>query len=163
MEKARIEEIESELSFARERFGSARDDIEAERFRSATSSLYFTLEHLAKALLLTVGIEVRSHQGIFTMLGKHFVKPGRLPVRMARQLGNLYERRITAEYSRRAGWEFTDEEVATYLGWVKFSANALLKELKAAVPELSDMVSSLKKEIDQQTRGAYAPEEAKRS
>ncbi len=111
MEQERIESIEVELELAVENFESSLDDVKAQRLRRATSGFYFTLEHLAKALLLTVGVEVESHGAVTRMLGLHFVKSGSLSARVTRHLGSLYERRHTAEYSPRAAWEFTSEEV----------------------------------------------------
>ena len=135
MEQERIESIEVELELAVENFESSLDDVKANRLRRATSGFYFTLEHLAKALLLTVGVEVESHGAVTRMLGLHFVKSESLPARVTRHLGNLHERRHTAECSPRAAWEFTAEEVSTYLEWVKESADDILEELQKNVPE----------------------------
>ena len=135
MEQERFESIDIELELAVENFESSLDDVKAQRFRRATSGFYFTLEHLAKALLLSVGVEVESHGAVTRMIGLHFVKSGSLPARVTRHLGSLYERRHTAEYSPRAAWEFTSEEVLTYLEWVKESAVDILKELQKSAPE----------------------------
>jgi uncharacterized protein (UPF0332 family) len=135
MEQERIESIGIELELAVENFESSLDDLKAKRFRRATSGFYFTLGHLAKALLLTIGVEVESHGAVTRMFGLHFVKSGSLPARVTRHLGSLYERRHTAEYSPRAAWEFTAEEVSTYLEWVKESAVDILKELQKNAPE----------------------------
>jgi uncharacterized protein (UPF0332 family) len=135
MEQERFESIQIELELAVENFESSLDDVKAQRFRRATSGFYFTLEHLAKALLLSVGVEVESHGAVTRMIGLHFVKSGSLPARVTRHLGSLYERRHTAEYSPRAAWEFTSEEVQTYLDWTKESAVDVLKELQKSVPE----------------------------
>ena len=135
MEQEKIESIEVELELAVENFESSLDDVKANRLRRATSGFYFTLEHLAKALLLTVGVEVESHGAVTRMLGLHFVKSASLSARVTRHLGSLYERRHTAEYSPRAAWEFTAEEVSTYLGWMKESAVDIFEELQKNVPE----------------------------
>ena len=74
METERIESIKIELDLAIENLESSLDDISSQRFRRATSGLYFTLEHIAKALLLTVGVELESHAAVTRMLGLHFVK-----------------------------------------------------------------------------------------
>ena len=147
METKRIESIKIELDLAIENLESSLDDISSQRFRRATSGLYFTLEHTAKALLLTVGIEVESHGAVTRMLGLHFVKSKDISPRVTRHLGNLYERRHTAEYSSRAGWEFTGEEVETYLQWVQSSAAELLNELVKHVPEISNKIKSLKDKL----------------
>jgi uncharacterized protein (UPF0332 family) len=135
MEQERFESIQIELELAVENFESSLDDVKAQRFRRATSGFYFTLEHLAKALLLSVGVEVESHGAVTRMIGLHFVKSGSLPARVTRHLGSLYERRHTAEYSPRAAWEFTSEEVLTYMEWLKKSAVDILKELQKSAPE----------------------------
>jgi len=147
MEQEKIESIEVELELAVENFESSLDDIKAQRFRRATSGFYFTLEHLAKALLLTVGVEVESHGAVARMLGLHFVKSGSLSARVTRHLGSLYERRHTAEYSPRAAWEFTSEEVSTYLEWVKESAVDVLKELQKNAPENETKLKEIKDKL----------------
>jgi uncharacterized protein (UPF0332 family) len=86
MEQEKIESIEVELELAVENFESSTDDVKANRLRRATSGLYFTLEHLAKALLLTIGVEVESHGAVTRMLGLHFVKSANLSARVTRHL-----------------------------------------------------------------------------
>lgn len=88
--------------------------ISSGRFRKATSDLYFSLEHVAKALLLSIGIRTETHKGVARLLSYPFVKPGLIPLQIVIYLENLCERRKTAEYSSRAGWEFTSENVKTY-------------------------------------------------
>ncbi len=147
MEQERIESIDVELDLALENFESSLDDITAQRFRRATSGFYFTLEHLAKALLLSVGVEVESHGAVARMIGLHFVKSGNLPTRVTRHLGILYERRHTAEYSSTAAWEFTAEEVAIYLEWVKESADDIIEELQKYTPEIQDKLKKLNNKL----------------
>jgi uncharacterized protein (UPF0332 family) len=143
MEQEQIESIDIELDLATENYDSALDDVKAQRYRRATSGFYFTLEHLAKALLLSAGVEVESHGAVTRMIGLHFIKSGNLPARVTRHLGSLYERRHTAEYSTRAAWEFTSEEVKTYMEWVKESASDILRELQNRSPENKDKLKNL--------------------
>jgi uncharacterized protein (UPF0332 family) len=143
MEKEKSEAVQIELDLALENFESSVDDVKKERYRRATSGFYFTLEHLAKALLLTVGVETESHGGVVRMLGLHFVKSRVLSPRVTRHLGNLYERRHTAEYSPRAAWEFTQEEVSTYLEWLQSSGGEILKELKKSSPDFQAKIIDL--------------------
>ncbi len=141
MEQEKNESIDIELDLALENFESSLDDIKAQRFRLATSGLYFSLEHLAKALLLSVGVEAESHGAVARLIGLHFVKPGSLKARVTRHLGSLYERRHTAEYSSSAAWEFTAEEVTTYRAWVQESAVDILAELQLNAPMLKDKLN----------------------
>lgn len=81
------------------------------------------------------------------MLGLHFVKPGVLSLRVTRHLDNLYERRHTAEYSPRAAWEFTKEEVSTYLRWLQSSGEEILEELKKSARELQEKIADLDEKL----------------
>ncbi len=133
MEEERSEEIEEELSLVDENLLSFNDNYRAGRYRKATSDLYFAFEHMAKALLLSVGVSPQSHKGVSRMLSYHFVRSGTLPVRTVVYLDNLYERRKTAEYSTRAGWEFTESELDTYRQWAVDGMAHMLNVLKARV------------------------------
>lgn len=125
----RLEEILEELYIAKENILSFKDNYTGGRYRKATADLYFGLEHAARALLLSIGIYPETHKGISRMLSYHFVKPGKLPVEIIIHLDNLYERRKTAEYSSKAGWEFTKEQIDIYREWVLKSIRLLFDEL----------------------------------
>ena len=133
MEKERMEEIEEELSMVKENLLSFQDNYLGGRYRKATSDLYFAFEHMAKALLLSVGISPQPHKGVSRMLSYHFVRPGVIPTKTVVNLDNLYERRKTAEYSSRAGWEFTEAELKTYSEWAREGIRVLLDELDRRV------------------------------
>ena len=149
MDQERKGEIEEELNLAKENWESFQDNYEARRFRKATSDLYFFCEHSAKALLLTVGIDPQSREGIRRMISMHFIKPGAMPVNVSRYLGNLYDRRKTAEYSRQAGWEFTEEEVRIYTQWAGESVKWFLRNMKKTEPELAFEKESMIDSIDE--------------
>ncbi len=116
----------AEMSAAEEKFMAFKDDYNGQRWGNATVSLFFSLEHLIKALLASAGIEATSHEGVKILFSMHYIKPGAINVKIGRYLGNLYDRRATAEYSPLRRSEFTKEEVDTYLEWVKESANEIL-------------------------------------
>ena len=149
MDQERRSEIEEELHLARENWESYQDNYKAGRFRKATADLYFFCEHSAKALLLTVGVDPQSHEGIRRMISMHFIKPGSMPVKVARYLGNLHDRRKTAEYSRHAGWEFTQDEVKTYTQWAGESVKWFLKSIKKNAPKLRFKEKELVDSIDE--------------
>jgi uncharacterized protein (UPF0332 family) len=65
----------------------------------AESRLHHAACHAAVALLLTEGIEPRSHSGGAQLLGLHFVKPGRLDPHDARVFARLQKYRLEADYS----------------------------------------------------------------
>ena len=149
MDEAQRNEVEEELRIAWENWHSHSDNRHAQRFRKATSDLYFFTEHAAKALLLTLGIAPQTREGIRRMISLHFIKPGVMPVHLARYMDNLSGRRKTAEYSRLAEWEFTEEEVRTYTQWAGACGKAFLKALEEKAPELRDQTEALMRSIDE--------------
>lgn len=121
---------EAEISVAEEKLQAFRDDYKGKRWGNATINLYFALEHLVKSLLASVGIEASSHEGVKILFSMHFIKPGAIHPKIGRYLGNLYDRRLTAQYSPLRRSEFTKDEVDTYLEWVKESFREILPLLK---------------------------------
>ncbi len=121
---------EAEVEVAKEKLEAFIDDRRARRWGNATINLYFALEHMIKALLASAGIEAKSHEGLKILFSMHFIKPGAIHPKIGRYLGNLYDRRVTAEYSPLRRSEFTEEEVNTFLGWIKESFNEIFPLLE---------------------------------
>lgn len=117
---------EAEIEIAKEKLEAFIDDRRARRWGNATINLYFAFEHLVKALLASAGIEAKSHEGLKILFSMHFIKPGAIHPKIGRYLGNLYDRWVTAECSPLRRSEFTEEEVDTYLEWVKESFREIL-------------------------------------
>lgn len=122
--------LKAELELAEEKLMALKDDYRGSRWGNATVNLYFALEHLIKALLASVGMEARSHEGVKILFSMHFIKPGAVPSKIGRYLGNLYDRRLTAEYSPLRRSEFTKEEVDTYIEWTVESFKEVLSILR---------------------------------
>ncbi len=120
----------AEIEIAREKLEAFLDDKKGQRWGNATVNLYFALEHAVKALLASVGIEPKSHEGVKIMFSMHFIKSGAISPKIGRYLGNLYDRRTTAEYSPLRRSEFTEEEVKAYSEWVKEAFIEILPLLK---------------------------------
>ena len=76
--------VASELGRADESMRAARVLVDAALLHDAESRLYYAIYHAAVALLLTEGLEPRSHAGTASMLGLHFVKTGRMDPEDAR-------------------------------------------------------------------------------
>lgn len=121
---------EAEISVAEEKLLAFRDDYKGERWSNATVNLYFALEHLVKSLLASVGMEAVSHEGVKILFSMHFIKSGAIHPKIGRYLGNLYDRRVTAEYSPLRKSEFTKDEVDTYTNWLKESFEEILSLLE---------------------------------
>jgi uncharacterized protein (UPF0332 family) len=91
--------IASELARCDQSLEAARVLIEAGLLLDAESRLYYAAYHAALALLLTQGLEPRSHSGVSQLLGLHFVKTGRLDSEDARLFARLQKYRVEADYS----------------------------------------------------------------
>ena len=75
-----------------------------ELFSDAVSSV---LSHV-RALLLTLGLEPRSHEGALRLLSLHFVKAGTIPRETAHVFAKLMKFREEADYN--ASYLFTAED-----------------------------------------------------
>ncbi len=124
------DDAQAELLASAQRFESFLDDYRASRWGSATISLYFAFEHMAKTLLAAAGISVSSHSGVMVQLSLHFVKNKTIDPSVNRYLSNLYERRTTAEYSPQRASEFTKKEVDAFFSWYEVSCAELLPLLE---------------------------------
>lgn len=62
---------------------------DASLLHDAESRLYYAIYHAAVAVLLTEGVEPRSHAGTASMLGLHFVKTGRMGPEDARLFARI--------------------------------------------------------------------------
>jgi hypothetical protein len=74
------------------------------------SRAYYAVFHAVRALLFSAGLEMKSHRGTLSLLGEHFVKPGRLTAELARTAAHMQRDREDADYA--TGTVFTDTQVA---------------------------------------------------
>lgn len=77
-------------------------------WNDALTRAYYAAYHAACAVLLTEGIEARSHQGAIALFGERFVRTGRLSAELGRDLHELKELREQADYRR--SFAATEEE-----------------------------------------------------
>lgn len=92
--------ITAELTRADESMQAARVLVAAGLLHDAESRLYYAIYHAAIAVLLTEGIEPRSHAGTASLLGLHFVKTGRMDPDDARLFTRIQKYRLEADYGR---------------------------------------------------------------
>lgn len=67
--------------------------------RDAISKLYYSLLYQIKALLLTKGLEPKSHEGALRLFGLHFVKPGTFEAKDSHIFSKLMKYREEADYN----------------------------------------------------------------
>lgn len=95
----------------------------------AISRAYYAALHAGRALLLTEGLEIRSHQALGRLFSLHFVKTNKFDVRFSRIISKAQKYREEADYSSE--FVFTLEDAKERLQEVSefFSAvEAYLKE-----------------------------------
>ncbi|MEK6607272.1 MAG: HEPN domain-containing protein [Myxococcota bacterium] len=94
----------------------------------AVSRAYYAAFHHARALLLTEGLEPKTHQGVLALLGQRFEGPGLLGSDSVSAFARLQTFRGLADYSARARLPSARavEEVAAARRFVE-EAQALLR------------------------------------
>jgi hypothetical protein len=99
-------------------------------FADAVSRLSYSLLCRVRALLLTVDIDVKSHEGALRQLSLHFVKPGRLAADASHLFSRLMKYREEADYN--PSYVFTGDDVRTLRGECTRFAEALAGLIRAA-------------------------------
>ena len=75
-EENKRENIREEIDRANEAIRAANLLFENGFVKDAISKLYYSLLYSVRGLLLTEGLEPKSHEGTLRLFGLHFVKPG---------------------------------------------------------------------------------------
>lgn len=109
-EENRRKNARLEWTAAQEAWRDAEVLIGAQRWNASISRLYYAVFHAARALLISQGLEPKSHEGVNRMFSLHFVVPEELPPSLSRTLGRLQKHRGEADYS--AEFIFTEDDVA---------------------------------------------------
>ncbi|MBT3194065.1 MAG: HEPN domain-containing protein, partial [Verrucomicrobia bacterium] len=76
---------------------------------NAVSRIYYFLLHNVRALLLTKGLEPRSHEAALRLFSLHFVKTGPLPTATSHLFSRTMKYREEADYN--PSYQFTKDEV----------------------------------------------------
>jgi uncharacterized protein (UPF0332 family) len=99
------------------------------RHVGASSRAYYAAFHAACALLYSEDLEPRSHRGVRSLVGLHFVRTGRLDPSHGRELSQLARIREDADYSSGTVITLEDsEEALNRARRFKSAAHALLEQ-----------------------------------
>jgi uncharacterized protein (UPF0332 family) len=90
--------------------------------RDAVSKLYYSLLYMVRAMLLTKGLEPRSHEGALRLFGLHFVKQGIFETTDSHVFSRLMKYRQEADYN--PSYMFTLED---FIEFRKDAENVMLK------------------------------------
>ena len=93
------ENIREELERGAKSMEAASILAERKYFSDAVSRLYYFVYHTAKALLLSEGLEPKSHEGLLRLIGMHFVKTDILSPPDSHIVTRLMKYREEADYN----------------------------------------------------------------
>lgn len=95
------------LARAHDALRAARVLADAGLYADSVSRAYYAALAAASALLASVGLTAKTHDGVHTLLGQHFVRTGKLAPELARTLSRTGADRDDADYEPMA--VFTEE------------------------------------------------------
>lgn len=99
---------EDEIAHGNESLDAACCLVDNGFLRDGVSRAYYAAYHWTRALLLTKGIEARTHRGAIQLFSLHFVKDGPLTDEAAALLAHLETYRELSDYTSMA--TFTEEQ-----------------------------------------------------
>ena len=67
-------------------------------YNTAVNRMYYACYYAATAMLISIGVEVKSHDGVRLNLGKHVVMQGLLSAELGRFYSRLFSKRSTGDY-----------------------------------------------------------------
>lgn len=121
------EEILKHINLAKKRIHSAEILLKQKEYRDAVSRAYYAFFDAASALLLTEGLVAKSHAGLLTLFGLHFVKKGKIEPEFARLFRKAKEAREEADYE-------------VYKEFSKSETERIIKTAKEFIKEIEKIV-----------------------
>ncbi len=112
-EENKRENIREELERAEAAERAAHVLLAAGLLNDAVSRLYYSVLHRVRALLLSEGLEPRSHNGALQLFSLKFVKVGHFDPKSAHLFSKLTKYREDADYS--SSYQFGREDVELLL------------------------------------------------
>lgn len=122
------ENIKAEVARGKECLKAADVLLAQSLYADAISRAYYAAFHFATALLLTRGIEVKSHAGLLNRFSLYFIKSRVFDAKFGRMLSKVQKYREESDYSSL--FVFTQEDAEQCLGEVKTFTNAAKTYLK---------------------------------
>lgn len=107
-EENKRQNAQEEIDRANEAIRAANLLFENGFVKDAVSKLYYSLLYAVRALLLTRGLEPRSHEAALRLFGLHFVKPGIFEAKDSHIFSKLMKYREEADYN--PSYAFTRED-----------------------------------------------------
>ena len=92
------EDIKPFVGKARKFIESSKVLLEIKDYDSVVSRTYYAMFLITEALLLTKNLAPKSHSGLISLFGEHFVKTNIFSTEMGRQLNRAYDKRLIGDY-----------------------------------------------------------------
>ena len=126
-EENRKENIRAELERAAEALKAADLLFENGYVGDTVSRLYYVVLYHVRAILLSKGLEPRSHEGALRLLGLHFIREDILEKGIAQIFSKLMKFREEADYNPVS--MFTKEDYIAYRGEAEHLTTAIREYL----------------------------------
>lgn len=107
-EEERLSAIRDELGLLLDELRSFAANRHAGVHRKCISNLYYATFHAVRALLLSHGLEPKTHEGTQRLFAAHFVRPGTFTRGDLKTLGNLEADRLRADYQGYYDYDVAD-------------------------------------------------------
>jgi len=107
-EENRRKNLQDEVDRADQALRAAQALLDGGLHADSVSRAYYGAYHLLRALLLSRGVEPRSHSGAIHLFNTEFVRPGVLPSSHNRLLGGLQRARELADYDSAVAFSAED-------------------------------------------------------
>ena len=104
-----LKPIQAEIERGDDALKSARILVAEQMCLDAMSRVYYSVLHYARAILLTISLEPKSHHGVFLLFNQQIVKTGKADKLYSKILGNLMRMREEADYI--TGTTFNSDDV----------------------------------------------------
>jgi uncharacterized protein (UPF0332 family) len=95
----KLKTIEAWIALADEKLIVAQKLFDLGYFDDATSRAYYGMFYAAKAALLSINVDTKSHAGVLNQFSQHFIKTGQIEKRYGRMLALVMQARETSDYS----------------------------------------------------------------
>lgn len=121
-EEGSKENIKLEMQQAEENLKEINALTGEELYRGAISRIYYYVFHVTRALLYSIGLEPKTHQGVNHLLNLHFVKPGKIDPKYGKLFSRLQKYREESDYDPAAVFTKEDAEEELVLARQYFQA-----------------------------------------
>ncbi len=125
------ETVKGWVTMADQKLEVAEMLFEAGYFDDAISRAYYGMFYAAKAALLSIDIEVKSHAGVVNQFGLYFVKTGKIGREYNRMLSTAMQMRETSDYSLQV----TSTQA---------HAASIIADLKLFIQKIKEVLNELK-------------------